>query len=72
LYAQRVDPQRGLPIEEPFLVQHFHDPQREWGSTPMGPAIVNRAFIHLLRETTGSIWLLDPSSKVPEKAAEEQ
>jgi hypothetical protein len=29
LYAQRMDPDRGTPIGDPFLVQHFHDPRRQ-------------------------------------------
>jgi Tol biopolymer transport system component len=62
LYAQRVDTTRGTPLGEPFLVQHFHDPRRRWGSTPFGTAIVSHAFVFSQYESTGSIWLLDPGS----------
>jgi Tol biopolymer transport system component len=60
LYAQRIDPARGTPIGEPFIVQHLHDPRRRWGSTPFGTAIVSNAFVFSQVETDGSIWLLDP------------
>jgi eukaryotic-like serine/threonine-protein kinase len=60
LYAQRVDPVRGTPAGEPFIVQHLHDPRRRWGSTPYGTAIVSNAFVFNQVESTGSIWLLDP------------
>jgi len=65
LYAQRIDPAQGTPSGEPFLVQHLHEPRRQWGSTPYGTAIVSNAFVFNQTETTGSIWLLDsgPSSR---------
>ena len=63
LYAQRVDTTRGIPLGEPFLVQHLHDPRRRWGSTPFGTAIVSHAFVFSQVESTGSIWLLDPAIK---------
>jgi len=59
LYAQRIDPTRGRPIGEPFVVQHLHDPRRRWGSTPIGTAIVSNAFVFSQIEMIGSIWLLD-------------
>ena len=62
LYAQRVDPIRGTPVGQPFVVQHLHDPQRRWGSTPFGTAIVNNAFVFNQIEMTGSIWLVDPAA----------
>jgi hypothetical protein len=40
-------------------VHHFHDPDREWGSTPMGNAITPRGFIFDQVETSASIWLLN-------------
>jgi hypothetical protein len=60
LYAQRVDTTRGIPVGEPFIVQHLHEPSRRWGSTPFGTAIVSNAFVFSQVEMTGSIWLLDP------------
>ena len=60
LYAQRIDPAQGTPAGEPFLVQHLHDPQRQWGSTPYGTAIVSNSFVFNQTETSGSIWLIDP------------
>lgn len=62
LYAQRVDTARGVPVGEPFVVKHLHDPRRRWGSTPFGTAIVSNAFVLSQVETTGSIWLLDPGN----------
>jgi hypothetical protein len=59
LYAQRIDPVRGVPEGETFVVQHLHDPRRRWGSTPIGTAIVNNAFVFDQVEMTGTIWLLD-------------
>jgi hypothetical protein len=58
LYAQRLDTATGARIGEPFLVQHFHDPRRSWGSTTLGSAIVNNAFVFTQVKTSGSIWLL--------------
>jgi hypothetical protein len=60
LAAQRIDPTNGKPFGEPFVVQHLHDPRRLWGSTPLGTAIVNNAFVFGQVESTGSIWLLAP------------
>jgi len=65
LYAQRVDPDRGKAIGEPFVVQHFHEPQRIWGSTPFSMGIIRRAFIFDQLESTGSIWLMDLSQTRP-------
>jgi eukaryotic-like serine/threonine-protein kinase len=42
LYAQRIDLTGGTPAGEPIVVHHFHDPERAWGSTPMGNAITDR------------------------------
>jgi hypothetical protein len=63
LYAQRVNPATGAPIETPHAVHHFHDPARTWGSTPMGNAVTRRGFIFLQDETAGSIWLLENSGR---------
>ena len=62
LYAQRVDPARGVSIDEPFVVQHLHDPRRDWGSTPFGTAIVNGAFLFNQSESSASVWLMDLQS----------
>jgi hypothetical protein len=59
LYAQRIDPARGVPVGEPFVVAHFHDPRRRWGSSSFGSAIVHNAFVFTQVETTSSIWLRD-------------
>jgi hypothetical protein len=61
LHAVPVDPARGVQIGPPFVVHHFHDPQRWLSSTPFGSGIVKDAFIYDQFEITASIWLLDPS-----------
>jgi eukaryotic-like serine/threonine-protein kinase len=60
LYAQGVDPTGATPPGLPVVVHHFHDPERVWGSTPMGNAITRRGFVFDQVETSASIWLLDP------------
>jgi Tol biopolymer transport system component len=57
LYALPVDPGNGHPIGEPFLVQHFHDPSRPWGSTGFGSATVAGMFVADLYEITGNVWM---------------
>ena len=57
LYALRVDAATGRPAGEPFLVYHFHDASREWGSTGFGSATVTGMFLAELFETTGNIWM---------------
>jgi len=59
LYGIRLDPATGLPTGsgEPFLVAHFHDATRRWGSTGMGSAVARGVFLADLFETTGSIWM---------------
>jgi hypothetical protein len=59
LYAQRIDLTGATAAGEPFVVHHFHDPERAWGSTPMGNAITQRGFIFDQVEKSASIWLLD-------------
>jgi hypothetical protein len=44
---------------EPKLVEHLHDPRRRWGTTPIGSAIVDNAFVFNQVEQSGKIWLLD-------------
>jgi hypothetical protein len=63
LYALRIDPARGVSDGEPFVVQHLHDPRRRWGSTPIGTAIVENAFVFDQVEMTGTIWLLDMNGR---------
>ena len=63
LYAQRVDPTGAAAPGTPFIVQHFHDPQTAWGSTPMGNAITRRGFIFDQVETSASIWILTPGTR---------
>ena len=53
----RLDPMNGHPIDAPFLVAHFHDPSRQWGSTGFGSATVTGMFVADLFETSGDIWM---------------
>jgi hypothetical protein len=69
LYAQRIDPSRGVPVGEPFIVQHLHDPRRRWGSTPFGNAIVSNAFVFSQVESTGTIWMMAPVQSRVERAS---
>jgi len=57
LYAQRVDPETGRPTGNPFLVHHFHEESRHWGSTGFGNAVATGMFVADLYETTGNIWM---------------
>jgi Tol biopolymer transport system component len=57
LYALRLDPATGRTSGEPFLVHHFHEASRTWGSTGFGNATVTGMFLADLYETTGNIWL---------------
>ena len=45
LYALRMDPETGRPSGEPFLVHHFHEASRAWGSTGFGSATVTGMFL---------------------------
>jgi Tol biopolymer transport system component len=63
LYAQRFDPAKGVLEGEPFPVHHFHDPRSQWGSTPWGSAIAGRMFVYDHRESSGSIWLMEPRAR---------
>ena len=63
MYAQSFDPDRGVLIGKPFAVHHFHDPMRNWGSTPEGTAIIDGAFVFDQVELSGSIWLLDNTAR---------
>ena len=65
LYAQRVDPSGHQPPGEPFIVQHFHEPQRAWGSTSMANAITGDRFVYDHVETSSSIWLFEPRTTKP-------
>ena len=57
LYGLRVDPLVGSPVGEPFLVHHFHDASRQWGSTGFGSAVVTGMFVADLRERKGNILM---------------
>jgi Tol biopolymer transport system component len=57
LYALRLDPATGRPSGEPFLVHHFHEASRTWGSTGFGSATVTGMFLADLYETTGNVWM---------------
>jgi Tol biopolymer transport system component len=63
LYGQRVDPATGRPVGEPFLVHHFHEAARHWGSTGFGSATVTGTFLAQLFETNGNIWMTTIGSK---------
>jgi Tol biopolymer transport system component len=56
LYAIALDPETGQRSSDPFIVAHFHDPARQWGSTGQGSAVAKGVFIVELYETTGNIW----------------
>jgi len=57
LYGLRLDPQTGQPRGSPFLIAHFHDAARSWGSTGLGSAAVKGLFVAELYETTSNIWI---------------
>ena len=57
LYAMKLDVATGRPRGQPFVVAHFHDASRQWGSTGMGSAVAEGVFIADLFETTGNIWM---------------
>jgi len=59
LYAQRVDIGKRI-VGEPFVVHHFHAPDRVWGSSPFSNAIVTNGFVFDQMETAASIWLRAP------------
>ena len=56
-YGLRLDPQTGQPRGSPFLIAHFHDAARSWGSTGLGSAAVKGLFVAELYETTSNIWI---------------
>ncbi|HUQ89166.1 MAG TPA: protein kinase [Vicinamibacterales bacterium] len=58
LYGLRLDPTRGVALGDPFVVQHFHDARRQWGSTTYGNAVVKNAFVFHQRETASTIWIM--------------
>jgi len=57
LYGLQLDPATGHPRGSPFLIAHFHDAARFWGSTGLGSAAVNGLFVADLYETTSNIWI---------------
>ena len=57
LYAMKLDVATGKPRSQPFVVAHFHDASRQWGSTGMGSAVAEGVFVADLFETTGNIWM---------------
>jgi hypothetical protein len=63
LYALRLEPITGRPAGEPFLVHHFHDASRRWGSTGFGSATVTGMFLAELHEASGNIWMTTVGSK---------
>ena len=61
LYALGLDATTGRPTGEPFVVAHFHDASRRWGSIGLGSAVAVGVFLADLFETTGNIWLTTPA-----------
>jgi hypothetical protein len=57
LYALKIDPGTGRPSGDPFIVTHFHDASRRWGSTGLGSAVASNLFVVSLHETTSNIWM---------------
>ena len=57
LYAMTLDVATGRPRGQPFVVAHFHDASRQWGSTGMGSAVAEGVFVADLFETTSNIWM---------------
>ena len=57
LYGLRLDPKTGQPRDSPFVIAHFHDAARRWGSTGLGSAAVKGLFVADLLETTSNIWV---------------
>ena len=57
LYGLRLNPQTGQPRGSPFLIAHFHDAARSWGTTGLGSAVVKGLFVAELYETTSNIWI---------------
>ena len=56
LYALKIEP-TGRPSGDPFIVAHFHDASRRWGSTGLGSAVASNLFVATLHETTSNIWM---------------
>jgi Tol biopolymer transport system component len=65
LYALKLDPATGRPRSEPYVVAHFHDQSRRWGTTGLGSAVAANLFVASLSETTGNIWMttIGPSTE---------
>ena len=57
LYGLRLDPNTGQPRGTPFLIAHFHDAARTWGSTGLSSAAVKGLFVTDLFEATSNIWM---------------
>ena len=62
LYAMKIDSGTGRPLAQPFLVAHFHDASRRWGSTGLGSAVAANLFVATLHETRSNIWMTSLSS----------
>jgi Tol biopolymer transport system component len=59
-WAQRLDPTSKHPRGEPFAVQHFHQAQRNWGTTDFSGlqlSVGPDSIVFPLRERLGNIWL---------------
>jgi Tol biopolymer transport system component len=57
LYAMKIDPGTGRPLGEPFVVTHFHDASRRWGSTGLSSAVASNLFVANLTEEKSNIWM---------------
>jgi dipeptidyl aminopeptidase/acylaminoacyl peptidase len=65
LWAVRFDPQRGVPINQPFVLTHFDSPDRtispEIANTDIGIS-AHRAVL-TMATVTGNIWMLENVDK---------
>jgi eukaryotic-like serine/threonine-protein kinase len=57
LYAMKIEPTTGRPRGEPYVVAHFHDAARRWGTTGAGSAVTSNLFVAALFETTSNVWM---------------
>ena len=67
LYAQRVNRSSGAPVDQPFLVRHFHGARNVLGagfanvlSTGPANALAGGVFIYDLSAFSANIWTMSP------------
>ena len=69
LWAQRINRASGMPVGEPFVVQHFHGGRNVYRagfnvlSTGPSNAITPGSFFYDLSELSANIWILSPASR---------